>query len=105
MEDYSDNEFAIGRPVSIAIQGPSSVSESSTAQYRCISTCNYGPPMDVTSSAKWKSKSKYGKVKKGGLFTTKALSGGDQTCQILVTYGKKAGMCTATLDVTITDDQ
>jgi hypothetical protein len=98
----SDYPFAIATPQSLTIIGPPVVIAGvESPQYTCIAHYNYGGDADVTTLAKWKcNPTKYAKISKTGLLTTKPVPSG-QDCQITATYGKGKPPLTGVLDVSL----
>ena len=81
---------------SIAISGPTSVDENSSADYTCTAHYSDGSTQNVTSSASWSENSSYASISSSGRLTTNEVPS-DQPCRISATYSGKSD----THDVTI----
>lgn len=99
--DYSE-EVAYTTPppppalASIAVSGPTTVNEKSSAQYTATATYTDGSTVNVTSSAIWSENSSFASISSSGLLSTQAVSR-DQSAVITATYQGKADSLTVTI--------
>jgi hypothetical protein len=84
---------------SLAIAGPVTVMESSTAMYAATATFSDGATQDVTTAATWTETSSFASIA-GGALTTGAVSS-DQAVTIGSSYTSNGITRTATLSVTV----
>jgi hypothetical protein len=102
-EGVSEAPFTIRSIESIEIEGPATVAENGLAQYNCLAHFSLGADEDVTTIARWKSKSKGGKIDKAtGLLTAKEVSQ-DEPCDISVTLKVGKTKMSGARTVTITN--
>jgi len=85
---------------SVAVTGPTTVEEQSTAQYTCTATFTDGSTEDVTAGATWSlsTGTAYASIAAGGVLTTNEVNQ-QRTCTVKAVYQGKS----ATLLVTILD--
>lgn len=81
---------------SLTISGPTSVNESSSADYTCTARYSDGSTLDVTNTAQWSEDSSYASINSAGHLTTSAVSQ-NRSARITARYGG----VTATLNITI----
>jgi hypothetical protein len=84
---------------SLAITGPATVPESSTASYSATASFSDGTTQNVTAAAAWSESSSFASIS-GGVLTTGAVSG-DQPVTISGAYTSGGVTRTASLSVTI----
>jgi len=85
----------------LALTGPATVIESSTATYAATASFSDGTTQNVTAAASWTEDSPYASIA-GGVLTTSAVSG-DQAVTISSTYTLEGVTRSATLSVTVTN--
>ena len=86
---------------SVAVSGPATVAESSTAAYAATASFSDGTTTVVTSTASWAENSGFASVA-GGVVTTSAVTG-NQSLTLSATYTSGGATRTGTLAVTILD--
>ena len=84
---------------SLAITGPATVPESSTAAYAATASFSDGTTQNVTAAATWSESSSFASIS-GGVLTTAAVSS-DQTVTISSSYTSSGVTRTATLSVAL----
>ena len=85
----------------LAITGPASVMESSTATYAATASFSDGTTQHVTAAATWSENSSFASIA-GGVLTTTAVTS-DETVVISGSYTSGAVTKTATLSITVTN--
>ena len=85
---------------SIAIGGPSSVNESSSASYTATATFSNGTTQNVTTGTAWSENSSYSTISSAGVLTTSAVTA-NQAVTIGASYTSGGVTRTATKSVTI----
>lgn len=86
---------------SLVIEGPASVKENSTANYKATAIFADGSAKVVTTQAEWSASSRYATIKDGVLKTGEVT--GNQTITVTATYKKRGVTLTASKSVTIED--
>jgi hypothetical protein len=96
-----DNGTAPRSLTGLAVTGPATVMESSTATYAATASFSDGSTQNVTAAAAWSEDSSYATIA-GGVLTTSAVTG-DQGVTVSSTYTSGGVARSATLPVTVTN--
>ena len=97
--DGSHQNFSVVAPPPLSyltINGPTTVVESSGAQYTCTANYSDGSSTNVTDSATWSENSGYASISSSGYLSTSSVSS-DQSCTITAAYAGKSDTHSVTI--------